>query len=80
MTAWLSSLKLSLSQWVLVSMTAVIGLLVALLKLQGTRLHKAQINALTARIDSSNLASDTKVDALQDQLEKEIWAYENAHN
>lgn len=63
MMTWLSNLRLSLSQWALVSMAAVIGVLVALLKIQGSRLHYFQIQALEEHYNGVDKADEVATQA-----------------
>lgn len=79
MISYLINLRLTLAQWALVCLTAACGLLVAALKLQGTRLHKAQIEAISARIDLTNGRHEDKIKRLQDTFEREVNKYEESH-
>jgi hypothetical protein len=78
MLSWLENIRLSLTQWLWLSTAAVIGFLVAALRIQGSRLHKAQIDALKAAIKYRNVASDTNIEQLRDKMVAEIEAYERA--
>lgn len=78
MMTWVNNLRLSLVQWLLLSVSATAGLLVLALRIQGSRLHKAQIDALAAGIKYRNVAEDANIDRLRDQLEQQIQDYENA--
>lgn len=76
--SYLDSIKLTLAQWGIVSVVTIIGGLVALLKLQGSRLHKAQIKLLdqnfTYKLDTA--AKNTKNAGTAYQTAKD--AYLNA--
>jgi hypothetical protein len=78
MISWFNNLRLSLTQWLLLSVSAVCGLLVLALRIQGSRLHKAQIDSLMAGIRYRNVAEDGNIDILRDRLEQEIQEYEAA--
>lgn len=49
---FLSNLRLSLSQWLLVTLASIVGGLVVALRVQGGALHRAQLAALKANMDS----------------------------
>lgn len=76
--SWFDNLRLSVSQWLIITLGVLCGVLVAALKLQGSRLHKAQIEAIFAKIDLTNGREDDKIKALQDKLDREIYSYENS--
>jgi hypothetical protein len=69
MIAWLSDLKLSLSQWLLLLLATCVGGLVVALKLQGSQLHKAQVELLSSRVkqttDVDNEARKEVLDTFQ---------------
>jgi len=79
MISWLSNLRLSLTQWLLASTVLLCGVLVAALRLQGSRLHKAQIEALSARIDLTNANEEAKIEVLRNKMDAEIYKYEQSH-
>lgn len=78
MMAWFANLRLSLSQWLIITLGVLCGVLVTALKLQGSRLHKAQIEALSAKIDLTNGREEDKIKALQDKFDREVYSYENS--
>lgn len=78
MMAWLSNLRLSLAQWALLTLGSLCGALVVVLRLQGSLLHKARIEALASGLKYRNVARDEKVDKLRDKLEQEIFSYEQS--
>lgn len=78
MINFLQNLKLSLTQWLWLTTAAAIGLLVTALKIQGSRLHKAQIDSLMSGINSRNVAEDSNIEKLRDKMAAEIDAYEKA--
>lgn len=72
---YLSDLRLSLTQWALLTASVIIGVLVAALRLQGSRLHSAQISLLTDHyLNAQNLA-DSKVQAAKERFEAAMEAY-----
>lgn len=60
---FLTNLKLSLTQWISVTAAATIGFLVVALKIQGGRLHKAQVDLLEANMRSQDKEDDDAVQA-----------------
>lgn len=73
---FLSSLKLTLLQWIAISLAAIVGGLVALLKIQGGRLHAAQVAVLKA-----NMANYTERSAsARIAYNQAKMAYEKASN
>lgn len=78
MIQWLLSLKLSISQWTMATGAAAIGLLVVMLRIQGSRLHRAQIDALAASVAYANGQEDAKLVVLKAKLEQSIQEYERA--
>lgn len=77
-TNWLSGVKLTFAQWIGASAALVIGLLVAALKLQGTRLHKAQTDLLKEQFSRAMDAQDAQVDAAKAAWQDALKAYEDA--
>jgi len=74
--AFLSNLKLSLGQ-ILTGLGALtIGFLVLALRLQGGRLHKAQVSLLEAQYGQASLQQGKRVDAARAKYEKAKAAFE----
>lgn len=63
--SYLSNLKLTLTQYILLTEAAIIGLLVLVLRAKGSELHKAQLDALEANYLVLKDAQDTKTSAAQ---------------
>ena len=63
--SYLSSIKLTLTQYVLLTEAAIIGLLVLVLRAKGSELHKAQLDALEANYLVLKNAQDIKTNAAQ---------------
>lgn len=72
---FLRSIKLSISQWLMVTMAAIIGGLVLSLRLQGGKLHKAQTDLLKANFDHATEKQDILVANAKDKLNKALKAY-----
>lgn len=76
--SWLSNIKLTLVQWIGASAAIVIGVLVAALKLQGTRLHRTQTELLASQFGRSMDTQDAKVEAAKKKWQDALQAYEDA--
>lgn len=61
MINWLNNLKLTLTQWLLVSGAALVGSLVVALKLQGSRMHGLQVQLLQANFKAQDKTDDDAV-------------------
>ncbi len=73
---WLSNLKLSVAQWAGVMAVAIIGVLVAALKLQGGKLHSTQIKLLETQLEGAIKTDDADVVAKKAELvRQEKMAY-----
>jgi len=67
-----------IEEYLLVGLAAMVGLLVAALKLQGSRLHKAQVQLLDQKFDAQSKAAQAKVDATKMDYLKQLQAYKDA--
>lgn len=74
----LKGIKLSLTQYALLTMALIIGGLVAALKLQGSKLHKAQVTILDQHVQSQDLADSAKVAASSKRFSDAYGAYMRA--
>ncbi len=61
--------------YLLIFLAVVIGILVAALKLQGSRLHLAQIKLLSQAISNSQDPLDKAVQVAKNRLNEELKAY-----
>jgi hypothetical protein len=57
----LKTIKLSVEQYIIVTLVAGVGLLVLALRLQGSRLHKAKVSLLKERVNRSIELNDANV-------------------
>jgi len=71
--AHLASLSLSLTQWVILSLSAIIGVLLVTLKLQGSKLHAAQVMLLEQHLASQD---EKNADAVKSSKDKFNQAYQ----
>jgi hypothetical protein len=74
--AYLKDFKLSITQWLLLSMAAVIAGLVGLLRLQGSRFHNTQVQLLHQQFRQAMDQQDQRVDAAKDRFEKALQEYQ----
>jgi len=76
--SWLSNIKLSLSQWLLLLLATCVGGLVAALQLQGSQLHKVQVELLSSRVkqttDTDNAARTEVLNTFQTAYKSYIEA------
>lgn len=72
---YISKLQLSFEQIAILAVVTVISGLVAALKIQGSALHKAQIQLLSQRIQNTDQSDDAAVAAARAAFNKEYYAY-----
>lgn len=72
---FLKNLQLTLTQWLMLSMAVVIGVLVVVLRLQGSRLHKAQVDLLRAHYGTQVGKQDEVTAASKKRFDKALGAY-----
>ena len=75
MINFLQNLKLSLTQWLLLTAATIIGGLCVALRLQGTRLHYYKIKALEEHYDGIDKDDDKAVKAAHDRFQKALDEY-----
>lgn len=75
---YLKDLKLSLESYSALSLAAFAGFLLIALRLQGSKLHLAQVKLLQATIESQQDAEDARVASLRSAFNKALAAYRNA--
>ena len=74
------NLKLSLEQWVFLLLAGAIGVLVVLFRIQGGRLHEAQVSLLLQQLDSTLKQQDLKIANARRAYEDAVGSYHNASN
>jgi len=67
---FLSNIKLTAIQWVLLTLTAIIGILVIALGIQGGRLHKAKVKLIEKDLDIATLKDDENIASKKKKLKK----------
>lgn len=72
---FVSKLQLSFTQVAIIAVATLISGLVAALKLQGSALHRAQIQLLNQHIQNMDHTDDEAVQAARDVFNKEYYAY-----
>ena len=75
MLTYLSNLRLSLTQWGLLTASVIIGGLVAALRLQGSRLHSAQVSLLTEHLNNAQNQADANVESAKARFAAALEAY-----
>ncbi len=75
----LKGIKLSVTEWLLISMATLIGGLVVALRLQGSRLHKAQVDVLQSHVQAQDSQDDAAVAAANRRFLPAYTSYLNAH-
>jgi hypothetical protein len=76
--SFFSSIKSSAGEYLAVAITTLITGLVAALKLQGSRLHKAQVDLLASKLQASQDSAQAEVVQAQDAYLKALANYNNA--
>jgi len=61
--------------YVILALTSIIGILVTLLRLKGSALHKVQVELLESRLNSLNKQYEQKVDAAKAKYAKAYEEY-----
>lgn len=67
-----------IEEYLLVGLAAMVGLLVAALKLQGSRLHKAQVELLNQKFEAQSKAAQDKVNSAKMDYLKALKDYSAA--
>jgi len=76
----LLSIKLSIEQFLIGGLALLVGILVFLLKLQGSRLHQAQVNLLKSHFDNEQQCLDMKLEDIDKRIADSRDKYEKALN
>lgn len=76
--SFLSNFKASLSEYLAVAIAGAIAFTVAAFKLQGSRLHKAQVDLLATKLQVSRDAADKATNAAQANYQQALKAYQDA--
>lgn len=72
---YINKLKLSLSQWIILSLAAIIGGLVTAFKLQGKSLHKAQVDLLESQLVGRVRQDDKDVEDARSRYHEALDSY-----
>ena len=59
--AYIDSIKLTLTQWLVLTLSAIIGGLLLALRLQGSKLHKVQVQLLETQVNAQEDTDDHNV-------------------
>lgn len=74
--SWLKDLSFTIGQWLTITLLAVIGGLMALLKVRGAELHKARVDLLKAQMDAQTKEDDQKIATAKEAYEKALAEWE----
>jgi hypothetical protein len=75
---FVSKMQLSFTQYLILALATAISGLVAVLKIQGSALHKAQVDLLEQHIQGVDQADDAAVKAARDRFMKAYYTYNSA--
>jgi parvulin-like peptidyl-prolyl isomerase len=78
LTTHLSNLSLTITQWLFLTMAIAIGGLVAMLKIQGGQLHKAQLELLEQHIKQIDANDTANVQVARDRYMRAMYLYQSA--
>lgn len=76
---FISNLHLTLTEWAIAALAAVVGAFVVAFKVQGSRLHAAQVQLLLMRYSVTNGRDSDRINAAKAVMNKAIKAYEDAN-
>jgi len=74
----INGISLTLTQWILLAMAGIIGMLLVALKLQGSKLHKAQVQILTQHLHTVDMGDENAVKTSRDRFNKAYQEYKDA--
>jgi purine-cytosine permease-like protein len=77
---FLGNLRLTVEQWLLLCLSAAMGALVVAFELQGSKLHKTQVELLRAQFGNAMSLQDSKVGSAKQAFEDALEAYIKAQN
>ena len=72
------NIRMSVEQYLLISLAAAVGVLVTALKLQGSRLHATQVKLLKSQYDNVDEADQAATDQAKAAFEAAYKAYMEA--
>jgi hypothetical protein len=75
---FLQNLKLSLAEWVSVTLALVVGGLVVVLKVQGSELHAVKVKLLRQRLDARELQPSKDTEAAKAAYVRAMQEYKDA--
>jgi hypothetical protein len=75
---YLDKLQLTFTQWAMLAMAVTIGALVGLLRLQGSRLHRLQVQVLEEHVRTISSQDDTAVQEARSRFNKALQDYRSA--
>jgi len=66
----LSKIKLTVTQWVIVALASVVGILVIILGIQGGKLHRAKVKLIEKDLDIATIKDDENIADKKKKLRK----------
>jgi hypothetical protein len=78
--SFLHDTKLTITQWALLTMAATIAILVGIMRLQGSRFHKIQVDLLHQQFGTAMQQQDARVDAAMNRFEAALHLYQESQN
>ena len=78
MLSWLKGLTLTITQWAMVTLLAIIAFLAAALKLRGSELHKAKVSLLKAQMDAETKEGEQKIASAREAYQKALAEWEKS--
>lgn len=76
--SFFSNLRLSMYQWIFLTLATAFGTLVVLFRAQGTKLHATQIKLLLATVNNSDEGKEQAVLIAKDKLQAALKDYYGA--
>jgi len=74
----LSNIRLNLTQYLLATSSAAIGVLLVLLRLKGSKLHETQLRLLEVEYEAVNYKNEEKAKSAKERYRKALKEYNDA--
>jgi hypothetical protein len=78
--SFIKNLSLSVTQWIMLILAGGIGVLLLMLGLQGSKLHRMQIQLLQVHLDAGDEKATNAVKAAKDRFNQAYQSYIKARN
>jgi hypothetical protein len=73
--AYIDGIKLTITQFLLVTLAAIIGIMAIKLRIQGAALHKARVTLLSQGINLAQTSEDSNLEHLRELLNQALLEY-----